>query len=184
MPPRATAAGGHFAGSREECGSDSDDDRKSRQEAQMSVLKTQSKVTLVLCLVLIQAGSGALLAAPSAADVQKLREQWRTALTASNVTALSEIFSDQLVYTHSDGRVQTKQEFLAPIAAGRLRFDSVTDCDTPRVHVYEGSAIVSACYELKIGTAPPSRHMFLTAFVQEGGKWQIAAIQTTRLPDK
>jgi hypothetical protein len=150
----------------------------------MSVWREKSKVSMVLCIVLILSGTRASFAAPSAADVQKLREQWRTALTTSNVTALGEIFSDQLVYTHSDGRVQTKQEFLAPIAAGRLRFDSVTDCDTPRVHVYEGSAIISACYELKIGTAPPSRHMFLTAFAKAAGKWQIVAIQTTRLPDK
>jgi ketosteroid isomerase-like protein len=150
----------------------------------MSVLRTKSKVTLGFGLALLLGAAGTLFAASADAEVQKLREQWRTALTASDIKALGEIFSDQLVYTHSDGRVQTKQEFLAPIAAGRLRFDSVTDCDTPRVHVYEASAIVSACYELKIGPAPRSRHMFLTAFVKEAGRWQIVAIQTTRLPDK
>src|ERR1700738_2225540 len=111
----------------------------------MSILRTKSQVTLGCGLVLLLGVTGAAFAAAADADVQKLREQWRTALTTSNVKALGEIFSDQLVYTHSDGRVQTKQEFLAPIAAGRLRFDAVTDCDTPRVQVYEASAVISAC---------------------------------------
>jgi hypothetical protein len=150
----------------------------------MFVSRSKAKLTLAFCLALSLGSSGALLAASSDAEVQKLREQWRTALTTSNVKALGEIFSDQLVYTHSDGRVQTKQEFLAPIVAGKMRFDAITDCDTPRIRAYETSAIVSVCYELKFGTAAPSRHIFLTAFVKDAGRWQIVAIQTTRLPEK
>src|SRR4051812_2028251 len=98
----------------------------------MFVSRSKATLTLAFCLALSLGASGALRAASSDADVQKLREQWRTALTTSDVKALGEIFSDQLVYTHSDGRVQTKQEFLAPMIAGKMRFDAVTDCDTPR----------------------------------------------------
>jgi hypothetical protein len=140
------------------------------------------KLTVLLCFALT-AGSVAPHAA-SDADVQKLQEDWRTALIAGNVGALERIFSDQLVYVHSDGRTQNKQEFLAPVAAGRLHFESVTSCDTPRMRAYDSSAVVSACYELKIGTSPLSRHMFMMAFVKDAGKWQIVAIQTTMLPQK
>src|ERR1700682_1334481 len=124
----------------------------------------RSTLTVLLCLALT-AGSVVSHAAASDADIQKLQEEWRTALTTGNVGALGAIFSDQLVYVHSDGRVQNKQEFLAPIAAGTLRFESVTSCDTPRMRAYDSSAVVSACYELKIGTSPPSRHIFMMAFV-------------------
>src|SRR6188508_101141 len=96
----------------------------------------------VLSLVLL---SAAVLAA-SDADIQTLQEEWRTALTSANVNALGDLFAEELVYVHSDGRVQTKDEFLAPIKAGRLRFESVTSCDTPRIRTFDQSAIVSACY--------------------------------------
>jgi ketosteroid isomerase-like protein len=138
--------------------------------------------TLVLSLALLVTSSAVLGA--SEADIRQVQEQWRNALTSADVTALGALFSDDLVYVHSDGRVQTKEQFLAPIKAGNLRFESVTSCDTPRIRAYQESAVVSACYELKIGTSPLSRHIFLTAYAKQAGSWHIVAIQTTRLPEK
>jgi hypothetical protein len=129
------------------------------------------------------AGSQILRSAPGV-DVQTLQENWRLALVAANVDALNTIFSDGLVYVHSDGRIQNKEQFLAPIKAGTLRFTSLTACDAPRIRAYDAAAIVSACYELRVGTGPPSRHLFLNVYANEGGQWRIVAQQTTRLPEK
>ena len=117
-------------------------------------------------------------------DIKALHEKWRSALVAADMNALDAIYSEGLVYVHSDARIQTKAQFLAPLRAGTLRFASLTGCDEPRIRTFDASAIVSACYELKAGTAPPSRHLFLTVYVNEGGQWRIIAQQTTRLPDK
>lgn len=117
-------------------------------------------------------------------DVLALQENWRAAMLAANVDALEAMYSDELVYVHSDGRIQNKQQFLGPMKAGTLRFTSLTGCDAPRIRAYDAAAIVSACYELRAGSAAASRHLFLTAFVNEAGRWRIVAQQTTRLPDK
>jgi hypothetical protein len=117
-------------------------------------------------------------------DVQTLQERWRTALLAANMDALDAIYSDGLVYVHSDGQIQNKQQFLGPIKAGTLRFTALTGCDVPRIRAHEAAAIVIACYELQAGSAPPSRHLFLTVYINEAGQWRIVAQQTTRLPDK
>lgn len=128
-------------------------------------------------------GIGRPMAAP-AVDVPALQESWRAAFGSGNGTALDAIYSDRLVYVHSDARIQNKEQLLAPFKSGALKFSTFAGCDTPRMHVYEGAAIVSACYELKTGSGPASRHLFMTTWVNEGGRWRIAAQQTTRLPDK
>jgi Domain of unknown function (DUF4440) len=129
------------------------------------------------------AGSQTLRSAPGV-DIQALQEKWRSNLVAANLDVLEALYSDALVYVHSDSRIQTKAQFLGPMKAGTMRFASLTGCDEPRIRAFDSSAIVSACYELKAGTAPPSRHLFLTVWVNEGGQWRIIAQQTTRLPDK
>jgi len=119
-----------------------------------------------------------------AMDVQSLQENWRKAMVAADVPALEAMYSDGLVYVHSDGRIQTKQQFLAPMKAGTMRFAALNGCDEPRIRTFDASAIVSACYELKAGSGAASRHLFLTVYASEAGKWRIVAQQTTRLPDK
>lgn len=137
-----------------------------------------------LALCLTTAAGVHRLQAASPADIQKLQETWRTAIVAADLKALDALYADDLVYVHSDARIQTKQEFLAPFRAGTLRFASLTPCDTARVRASEASGIVSVCYELKAGSGAPSRHLFLTSWAMTGGAWRIVAQQTTRMPDK
>jgi hypothetical protein len=122
--------------------------------------------------------------AASPADIQKLQEGWRTAIVAADLGALDKMYADDLVYVHSDARIQTKQEFLAPFKSGALRFAALTPCDTPRVRATDVGGIVSACYELKVGTGMPQRHLFLTNWAMVGGAWHIVAQQTTKIPEK
>ena len=131
----------------------------------------------------VVAGSQTLRSA-STVDIQALQEKWRSSLVAANLDVLDALYSDGLVYVHSDGRIQTKAQFLGPMKAGTMRFASLTGCDEPRIRAFDASAIVSACYELKAGAAPASRHLFMTVYAIEGGPWRIVAQQTTRLPDK
>ena len=140
-------------------------------------------VVIVVAGLAVIAASQTLRTAPDVA-VQTLQEKWRTAMLAADVDTLDTIYSDALVYVHSDGRIQTKQQFLGPIRTGTLRFTSLVGCDAPRIRSYDAAAIVSACYELQAGPAPPSRHLYLTAYINEAGRWHIVAQQTTRLPDR
>jgi len=146
------------------------------------MLSRRAVMAMVVCAVGM-AWSGRPLAAP-AVDVLALQESWRAAFGSGNGAALEGIYSDHLVYVHSDARIQNKEQLLAPFKSGALKFSTFTGCDSPRVHAYEGAAIVSACYELKVGSGSPSRHLFMTTWVNEGGRWRIAAQQTTGLPIK
>ena len=123
--------------------------------------------------------SSGLISAP--ADPRVLQETWRTAIGAGDVATLQALYSDDLVYVHSDGRIQTKEEFLAPVRAGKMRL-ALTPCDTPRVRSYEHAAVVSSCYEIK-SAGGASRHLFLTVYVNQANTWRIVSQQTTRLPD-
>jgi ketosteroid isomerase-like protein len=135
---------------------------------------------------LLSAGALGASTAPAAPDVDALQQQWREALIRGDVSALETIYSEDLVYVHSDARMQTRQEFLDAIRTGRARFKSLIPQDPARVVRHGDTVVASTRYEL--GTEGPSgalvksTHQFLTVFAREGGRWRIVAQQTTRVP--
>lgn len=124
----------------------------------------------------------AILHASAAADIEALQERWRAAMAAGDASTLASLYSDDLIYVHSDARIESKEAFLAPIVAGKMRL-ALSPCDTPRIRSYEESAVVSACYEIQ-GTKASSRHLFLTVWADQAGTWRIVTQQTTRVPER
>src|SRR5581483_7355512 len=61
--------------------------------------------------------------------VLRLEQQWEDALTKSDVSALEKLYDDSIVYTHSNGKVDTKESYLVAIKSG----DPVS-IDDPRRH--------------------------------------------------
>ena len=145
------------------------------------------RVTGLLAALAVCAGlaSGAR-AAPSEAneEVAQVEARWARALVAADLEALDAIYADDLVYIHSNGSIETKQQFLDSIATGRLRFRTVTLRDS-QVRLYGNSAVVSALYDLGLEVGGGSVTMsiqYMTVYVGEPGAWRIVAQQTTRLP--
>jgi ketosteroid isomerase-like protein len=136
-------------------------------------------------LLALGAGSSAL-----AGDLEQAvlaAQDKRVALTiAGDVAGLAMAMSDDLTYTHSSAKVETKAEFLESLRSGRSRYKSMT-FDERRVRLHgDATAIVSGTCRVQVtsgGNDLDLRLRFTELYVKQKGAWKMALWQSTRVPD-
>lgn len=133
-----------------------------------------------LMLVMILAAAATFAAAPKA-DVEKAvlsaEKAWSDAAVKGDTGALDKLLGDDLMYTHSSAKTETKEEVLK--AATGMKSVEFTDT---KVRQYGNVAVVThkAVITAKTGTAS---NLFLThVWAKQGGGWQLVSRQATRLP--
>ena len=115
--------------------------------------------------------------------VEEAEAEWSRALIAADSAALDTIYADDLVYVHSAGSVDTKQEWLGAIVGGRIDFSAMTRRDL-KVRNYGSTAVVNALYDVVINSRPMTIQ-YLTVYVKDEelrGRWRIVTQQTATLP--
>jgi uncharacterized protein (TIGR02246 family) len=116
-----------------------------------------------------------------AEQVLKLEDQWTEALIKADTAALDQLYTDDIVYTHTNGTVNTKAQFLDSLKAGKAKYFAVERSDV-KVQAYGDTAIVTFRAVIKVNAVTlPSRIMHV--FVRQNGQWRMAAYQSTRLPE-
>ncbi|HZF27025.1 MAG TPA: nuclear transport factor 2 family protein [Steroidobacteraceae bacterium] len=117
--------------------------------------------------------------------VQQVERQRFAAMTTQNLAALEPLLADELYYGHSNGDVQTKQQFLEAIRSGQYRYESI---DVHEFHARQyGDVTIAAGYisvRASVAGAPPMvlEIRYADAYVLRGGRWQLTTWQSTRLP--
>ena len=96
-------------------------------------------------------------------EIIALEDRRIEAMTKGDVQTLEEILADDLIYTHTTARIDTKSSFIEAISSGRSNYRSVEREDV-KVRQFGDSAVV-------------------TGHAKRNGAWQIVAWQSTRLPD-
>jgi ketosteroid isomerase-like protein len=142
----------------------------------------------VRCLfaVLFTLTAGArLLAADKAVEAEVLRQDAMriTALQQGDIPALERLFSDQLVYIHANGRVDTKDGYLKVLRAGDLTYSSITYDPPAQVRVIENTAIVTGRASIdakgKNGKAMKRILTTTTVYVRTANGWKVVSYQGT-----
>jgi Domain of unknown function (DUF4440) len=70
--------------------------------------------------------TNALAQTPETSAIEQACETLRKLMITPDRSALEPIFADQLSYGHSDGRVQTKAEFIDALVNGKSVFKSIS----------------------------------------------------------
>lgn len=130
-------------------------------------------------------GSSAAAWADPVAEVRQADQVRVDATLAGDVSRLSSLLSERLTYGHSDGRLQTKAEFLQAVASRRIqyhrfdyedpRFERISDdvvTMTGRVHLKATAGTENAEFTLR----------FLAVWRRERAGWQLCAYQSARSP--
>jgi ketosteroid isomerase-like protein len=118
-------------------------------------------------------------------EILALEASRTEAMVRQDIAALTALLADNLSYTHSDGRTDTKQSFLDLVAAPALRYLGI---EYTNQEVVEGgdAVIVRGRARMKLLRDPGGRQEYLVSFldvwVRSGGRWQMAAWQATRVP--
>ncbi len=113
-------------------------------------------------------------------DLSKRKFQW---MIDRRVDSLSVILDDRLMYIHSNGLNQTRNDVLGDLKSGRLTYQSAVVRDT-EVRVYEGVAIVTGKGKFSgiINATPFSVDLFFTeVYVLKNNLWLLASRHANKL---
>jgi ketosteroid isomerase-like protein len=107
------------------------------------------------------------------------------AMCRQDVDTLSSILADDLIYTHSSARVDTKQSLIGNMQAGTTVYTSI---DTSDVRAQDLGDAVVLTGVARIGVTSNGRPnsfgvRFVDVYANRGGQWQMVTWQSTRLPE-
>jgi ketosteroid isomerase-like protein len=123
------------------------------------------------------------LAAPGEEEIQATEKAWAAAVVAQDFAKLDQFLSANLIYAHSTGAVESKDEYLKRLHTGAQKYEAI-EYDKTAVHVYGDTAVAHSHLTMR-GTsngAPfNNRLMMMHVWVKAGGRWQLTAHQTTQL---
>jgi ketosteroid isomerase-like protein len=107
------------------------------------------------------------------------------AMAQKDIAMLNALLSDDLVYTHSTARLDTKKSLIEAMEVGRTVYTAVEPSDVKAQDL--GTAVVltgAARISVRSNGRPNSFGVrFTDVYVNHGGQWQMVAWQSTRLPE-
>ena len=136
-------------------------------------------------LFFLSLGAAGALMAAAADEVKKAETEWADAVKRQDMAALNRILSDDLVYTHSTGIIDSKSEYLNKMKSGAQKYEAIEHSDT-KIRTYgDDTGVVNTRVRMAGATkgVPFNNQLLMThVWVKKDGRWQLVAHQTTLLP--
>jgi ketosteroid isomerase-like protein len=114
-----------------------------------------------------------------------LDRQRMTAMAQKDIAKLNELIADDLVYTHSSARLDTKQSLIGAMEAGKTVYTAVVPSDV-KAQDFGDAVVLTGSARISVNSGGNAMNFgvrFTDVWVNKGGKWQMAAWQSTRTPD-
>ncbi len=114
-----------------------------------------------------------------------LDRQRMTAMANKDIAALENIIADELIYTHSSARLDTKASLIGNMTSGSTVYTEVTPSD---VVAQDCGDTVVLTGKARIGVMSGGKPnaftvRFTDVYANRGGKWQMVTWQSTRLAE-
>jgi len=120
----------------------------------------------------------------NAKELPTLEDQRCAAMVNADADALSKLFDDALVWTHSSAKVDSKESFLAALKAGNTRYVEIKRVDE-QVRIHGSLAVITGIAEMKVelqGESRQLRNRYTDVWIQRDGAWKMTAWQSTAVP--
>ena len=105
------------------------------------------------------------------------------AMMAGNGNALAELMSDQLRFVHSDGRVESKAEYVKNLMAGDTAYADAKTSELETTQVSSDVVVVLGVQEMRKRLGPTWSDIklrYLAVWRNENGAWRMVAWQSAR----
>jgi hypothetical protein len=119
-----------------------------------------------------------------AAQISQLEAKRYQAMTDADTGTLAGLFSEKLVYTHSDATSDSKQSYLDRLASGYFDYGVIEHPETSIV-VHGDCALVFGDMRGEVlidGSKRVLNSKSLAVWVREDGNWVLLAYQPTKYP--
>lgn len=124
----------------------------------------------------------AAFAASSEDAIRDAEKRWATAVVAKDLPVLEKIYTDDLIYAHATGSIESKQHYIDRLKSGKQRYDSIQH-ESTKIAVYPDAAVAHSIVRMtgNNGQTFNDHVMMMHLWVKQNGMWRLAAHQTTKL---
>ena len=117
-------------------------------------------------------------------EIDQLEENWRQAIIHRNTSAMDSLLADDYIAITSNGTLQSKDQTLANLRSGTLRFASIAFSDR-KVRFYGQTALVTSRAEVS-GSTPEGdisgSYRYTRVYVKDDhGAWKIVSFEASRI---
>lgn len=123
-------------------------------------------------------------AATTEQQILEAEKSWANAVMTGDFAKVDALLTPDIIYAHSTGIIDTKSSYMEKLRSGKQKYDGIEHKSTTvRVH---GDSVVTHSQMRMHGTNAAGKFddkvMMMHVWVKSGGKWLLAAHQTTKLP--
>jgi hypothetical protein len=122
-----------------------------------------------------------------AAEIHAVEARRVSAMVTRDLATLGDLLADDLTYTHSGGRIDTKASFIALIADPTYIYRGVDFSDDVVVPCGADACLVRGRAQIRLenppGTSLSYPVWYLDVYTRRADRWQMVAWQATRIPE-
>lgn len=119
-----------------------------------------------------------------AEEVWQLEAKRRALLLAGDLDALSELCSDEMTYSHTNGMVDNKTSYFKSLRSG-ARYVQM-DLSDVNIARYDTTVVITGLAQIAVESRNGRiafRARFTDVWAKQQDRWRFVAWQTTRMPD-
>lgn len=135
----------------------------------------------IIIFLLFSVGLYAQSSEQAVLDLSKKKFEWMARLSYDS---LESALDDRLLFVHSNGWTETKEEFIQDIKSGKLRYVEINVTEA-NARMYSGTAIVTGKGNFKVlldGNELVINLYYTEVYVWKNDKWLLASRHANRLP--
>jgi hypothetical protein len=118
------------------------------------------------------------------ADLVALDKSWAAAVVANDVASLEKLCAPDLIYAHSDGQVDTQEEYLNRLRKKTSNYQAI-DISKSSAKLYGNTAVVNARAFFRVladGNQINNDIAYTHVYMKRDGEWKLIAHQAARIP--
>lgn len=117
-------------------------------------------------------------------EIDQLEDKWRQAILRSDTAAMQNLLADDYLAITSSGTLQTKDQTLDNLRAGRVHFTTL-DITDRKVRFYGATALVTSVADVQGTTADgevSGSYRYTRVYVRDPqGAWKVVSFEVSRI---
>ena len=146
-------------------------------------MKTNSLIRLLVLGAVVACGVQTVSAEPAVISALRADKARLAAMMAGDGAALARLMSDQLRFVHSDGRVESKADYVKNLMAGDTAYADAKTSELETTQVSPDVVVVLGVQEMRKRLGPTWSDIklrYLAVWRNESGTWRMVAWQSAR----